>query len=148
MTGLIKLDFARDDVTLEEIEKEFGITHYNYPPTNFREISEKEFAQSHFHIYTPIAISFAQIYLNPNPNRQRDAVHSVKYFFMHDMTGYAIGADYWDGKVHYYKFGCDHDYRQVSQEECRDRDIVHFGRCYHVSECKKCGFLEAIDSSD
>lgn len=41
-----------------------------------------------------------------------------------------------------------HDYKGLSQEKCRERGILHFGRCYHVSECVRCGHIHAVDSSD
>lgn len=43
---------------------------------------------------------------------------------------------------------CIHEYRELTQQESRDKGITHFGRCYHVYECKKCGNYTATDSSD
>lgn len=41
-----------------------------------------------------------------------------------------------------------HQFREISQEECRARKIYHGGSCYHVSECLKCGVQKHTDSSD
>ena len=38
--------------------------------------------------------------------------------------------------------------RELNPDECRMRDISHFGRCWHVVECSKCGKVNAYDSSD
>ena len=50
-----------------------------------------------------------------------------------DGTGIGIGNDFWGGKVLYYKFsGCEHTYRELTQKECREKDIMHHGMCWHV----------------
>lgn len=41
-----------------------------------------------------------------------------------------------------------HTFRELSQEECRERGIFHGGRCYHVSICVACNHVSAVDSSD
>ncbi len=43
---------------------------------------------------------------------------------------------------------CVHDSKELSQAECRDRKIEHWGMCYHVYVCTKCGRIRAYDSSD
>ena len=43
---------------------------------------------------------------------------------------------------------CIHERRELSYQECRERGIDHWGMCYHVYECKKCGNITAQDSSD
>ena len=43
---------------------------------------------------------------------------------------------------------CIHDFHEISAEEARNKGVHHFGRCYHVSECSKCGKLISYDSSD
>ena len=61
--------------------------------------------------------------------------------------GYAIGTSYADKKVYFAHFGCDHEYRELSMNECRARKISHLGMCWHVVECKHCGRIESYDSS-
>ncbi len=41
-----------------------------------------------------------------------------------------------------------HEYRELSREECKVRGIYHGGRCYHVEACGHCGHVYAYDSSD
>ena len=42
---------------------------------------------------------------------------------------------------------CIHEMREISQRECRERGIRHFGMCWHVLECRKCGRIRSYDSS-
>jgi hypothetical protein len=43
---------------------------------------------------------------------------------------------------------CVHEMRELGTAECREKDIQHFGMCYHVYECIKCGTVNSYDSSD
>ena len=43
---------------------------------------------------------------------------------------------------------CVHGMVELSQDVCRERGISHYGMCWHVTECKKCGHVSAYDSSD
>lgn len=113
-------------------------------PANWREVPAADFAQSHFFIYSPEWFDFIQAVI-PSMGK---APQSIRMFYMHDGTGYAMVSDYWKKEVHYFTFGCDHAYVGLSQEECRKRKIAHFGRCYSVSECSKCKHVRSIDSSD
>lgn len=143
------IDVIRDNnVDIDELEKQFGITSANDPPFNFKEITEEEFAKSHFFVYTPIATGYSQVYLDRANGFSSENFRAMRFFFMHDNRGYAMSSDYWEGGIHYYSFGCSHDYRQLSMQECRARNITHFGRCYHVYECNICHYIDAVDSSD
>ena len=136
------------DIDLNELEKQFGIVHGNKPPVNFHEITEEEFAKSEFFHYTPIATGYSQVFLKPDGDLRNDKIMPMRFFFMHDNTGFAMYANYWQGHLHYFAFGCDHEFRELSQDQCFARDITHFGRCYHVYECLKCDYIDAVDSSD
>jgi len=54
----------------------------------------------------------------------------------------------YDEPVRFYRVGCQHDYVELNSEECRSINVVHFGRCYHVERCSKCGKVRQFDSSD
>lgn len=54
----------------------------------------------------------------------------------------------YDEPVQYFRIGCDHEYQELSQRTCRERNLFHGGRCYHVNECTKCGHIWSYDSSD
>lgn len=48
----------------------------------------------------------------------------------------------------YFRLGCPHTFRELSQVEARQKGHSHFGMCYHVYECSKCGSTHSTDSSD
>jgi hypothetical protein len=126
---------------------------YNREPKGMVEISEAEFAQSAYFVWMAEAIETRQIITSVN-----DAVYSARrgmyplmIFWMDtdpkQASGFAIRHDYYEGKIRYFRVGCDHDYGELSQKEARKRGIAHFGNCYHVTECKKCGKILSYDSS-
>lgn len=117
---------------------------FNDFPPNWRELTEEEFAESHFFVYEFKTREYRQMH---DPGRTKPATRATLYF-MHDGTGYALVSDRSKRKLHYFKFGCAHTYRGLGFEECRARGIYHWGRCYHVSECTTCGHIHAVDSSD
>ena len=126
-------------------------TDFNDPPIGLRKISEKEFVRSQFFTYCPKYTEYRQVHVNSKDDlskRGRGAMITLRMYWFDDGTGVAIHSDYWTGKMEYFAFGCNHDYHELSQQECRDRKISHFGHCYHVSECSKCKFINAYDSSD
>jgi hypothetical protein len=59
-----------------------------------------------------------------------------------------VGKIVYDEPIRYFRIGCEHDYTELSQAECRARGIQHMGHCWHVTECGKCGHIESYDSSD
>ena len=59
-------------------------------------------------------------------------------FFLQDGTGWGLCQLYWEKRVLWCAFGCDHDMVFVQ----------NLGRCYNQYRCSKCGYEESIDSSD
>ncbi len=43
---------------------------------------------------------------------------------------------------------CLHEYRELSQPECQQKGIAHYGMCWHVVECVHCGRQRSYDSGD
>lgn len=43
---------------------------------------------------------------------------------------------------------CAHASIELSREECSKRNLTHYGRCWHTTECQKCGHISGYDSSD
>lgn len=119
-------------------------TDDNVEPIGFREITEKEFAQSQFFQYTPDYMESRQIY----DSKLSDKAFTVEIFWFQDKTGLALSRDYWEGKMRYFACGCDHNYKELSQKECQKAGIAHEGRCWHVLKCKKCKHIYSVDSSD
>ena len=122
-------------------EKEFG--GYNHLPPNFKEITPEEFAQCDFFVYRIDMIESRQPY-GPNDKRAAqlkvDAGTSLRLFYMNNTTGFAIGHDYWAKRLRFFRFQlCEHTFKGVPEES---------RMCYHVSVCTKCGYRQAIDSSD
>jgi hypothetical protein len=68
--------------------------------------------------------------------------------------GDATYASYWNPNMNVrciccaLSLGCEHTMQTLTQQECRKRNIPHYGMCYSVSECTKCGEITAVDSSD
>jgi len=129
----------------EHDDKSFG--DFNDAPEGWRELTEEQFAKSHFWISNPTHYEFRQICRWSDGTPWDGPMVSVNLFHMRDKTGYGMSSSHWAGKIRYFQFGCDHDYKGLSQAECRKRDIYHAGHCYHVSECKKCGNVNSVDSS-
>ena|SRR3990172_721485 len=118
-------------------EKKWG--QFNDFPPNWRKLTEKEFAQSHFSSYTPEFVDFRQMMRFPFDSSSKDESYVVAHlYFMHDNCGYAMSADYWKGKVSYYKFGCEHDMVHISND----------GRYLNTYKCSICGYVNQVDSSD
>jgi hypothetical protein len=124
-----------------EHRKTFG-DHSEFPP-NFREITEQEFVRMNPFTYSPRKVEFRQM-------RKERGVPSLcaQLFFFEDGTGYALSADYASQQVQYYRFGCDHKYRELTRAECTKRNIFHPDNGYHVRQCSRCHYLEQFDSGD
>jgi hypothetical protein len=46
-----------------------------------------------------------------------------------------------------HSLGCEHDFEEISSEECRRLGVYHAGMCWHVNRCKLCGEIASYDSS-
>lgn len=103
-----------------------------------------------FDHYTPDAIVFNYL---KTPLEDFPGVQTHWYIFF-DGTAEALiwtGQGAWNNKTfisNVIQFGCKHDYRQLSFQECREREIRHKGNCWHVAECKVCGHIYSYDTSD
>lgn len=117
---------------------------FNTAPDGFTQITEKEYAQSHFFRYAPEAIEHRQLLNVPGETTMLD----VWMYYYHDGTGIALAEDFWAGTVRYFRFGCDHTYRELSPAAAKAKGVPHFGHCWHVNECSVCGHIESSDSSD
>ena len=128
-------------------------TECNDLPKWFRKISEHEFAHSKFFTYNPVSIEYRQVRVKSIDdltvtNKEPYRTLNITMFWFFDGTGVALCSNYWLKKVEYFAFGCKHKYRELSQKECKEKNIPHYGNCYHVSECSECGHIFSVDSSD
>lgn len=99
-------------------------SEYNTFPPGWREISEKEFAKSAYFSEVPAMRETRQMIESGTKdpaklflqNGQPVYMSAVLYHYG-DKTGVAIFGDYWSGKVRYFKFGCNHAYRDLQRDE-------------------------------
>lgn len=133
-------------------EKEWG--NYNDPLPNMVEITIEEFAQSGFFTWCIEAQEHRQV--DPNRIDKSKLLSPITTYFSLIIfytngpkeSGFALSGDYWNKKVRYFKFAkCYHEYTELTVEEARKEGVEHFGMCYHVCKCKKCGSLHSYDSS-
>lgn len=136
-----KSDLSKEEQQAHEAQ--YG--KYNDFPPGWQEITEAQFAQSHFFTYAPRLIEFRQM-TNPLWPLQTAPAVQAHLQFMHDHTGYAIVSEFWGKKIHFFKFGCQHEFVDAAAELKR-RQIKLFSQ-QHASYCPKCGFLGITDSSD
>lgn len=129
---------------------------WNTAPAGFRRITEAEYAAriipTHWecHQYRQLTRTIDGRKLRTEiPDLQYDLLDCVLIWFG-DGTGVGmstrieraqrVGMEYW-------AFGCNHAYRELSQDECRRRGIHHYGMFCHVRECANCGMIRTDDSS-
>jgi len=167
MEKLVHLD--KDEA--KEIEEIFGITHYNHPPFNFREVDEEYIAtKSWFRTYGFRYTWYAQIFIDEEKEKglRNQPLLGMHFFGLGDGTGIAFYTDYWGKKVRWFAFGCEHSYCSVTQQEFdehnkevtakfRAGEITQqqyhqqkwtMYRCWHIEKCTKCGNIWQYDSSD
>ena len=123
--------------------------NYNNLPTPNKEVTVDEFISTHAY-YSPNNIEFRQI-------RFGERIQNTHIYWFHDKAFAIAWPNRWTLKenkmiytepVRYYRIGCDHEFKELTRDECRARNIPHEGRCWHVVECPKCGQMDAYDSSD
>jgi hypothetical protein len=150
----------------EKIVKKFmkyltSYGNYNEMPEPYHEIGLNEFLHRSsiggFEFQEHRQISFPE----PDEYRISSYMHKVRILWGYDRGIAIVYPGHWTcGKdafgygiiypnpVRFFHIGCDHEYHELSQEECGKRGINHFGMCWHVYECPKCGMRHADDSSD
>ena len=124
--------------------------HPNAFPHGWKEISVQEFSRSPFFTYSPAFMEYRQMHdtLSDGTIRHGSGMTAAKLFHFSDGTGIAMSNTYWDEKVRYFKFGCDHKYIELMPSQCREEGVAHFGMCYHVYKCSECNHVMSQDSSD
>jgi hypothetical protein len=118
----------------------------NTKPDNFVELTEKEWAQSDWFTYSPEKTEFRQFAIDDLDGKS--VYHNFRLYWMPCGHGYAITRDYWKGRVRVFRFGCNHKWKELSYQECKERNLYHGGSCYHVDECELCKQVKGRDSSD
>lgn len=151
-----------DDPKVLEIQKLHSIEHGNSFPKGWEEIDEKKLIrETPFSTYSPDFVepcrqmhppagTTDKAYLTWNEHHKRNELVTMqaKMYYFWDGTGVGMVCEYWTSKVRWFRFGCKHDYLELSQAECSKRGIRHYGRCWHVNECSHCKRITSYDSSD
>lgn len=123
---------------------------YNTVPPNFREITYDEFAKSDFFSYSFTTREFRQFKYELNPSKPITYVSCWLYYMLLGH-GYGFISDFWgqEGKkLRIFKFGCKHQFVELTQQECKEQNILHFGRCWYVYKCQLCGIIKSEDNGD
>lgn len=130
--------------------KDFGT--YNIMPTPCIEIDENDYIIL-TQLYVPNYIEFRQVLNIPDAS----TILSTQIYWYYNFAIAIVYPDNWglerdkvkyDTGLRYFRIGCEHDFRELTRKECLNREIDHYGMCYHVYECENCGVIEAHDSSD
>ena len=117
-------------------------TSGNDTPIGWREITEAEYSHSMGFCYHPKFVEYRQ-FLPPSEKYYLSG--NLEWF--HDGTGTCIISDHQNSKLRFFQFGCDHNYRGVTQAEAREWKLKG-GNCIHHYICEKCGHINTQDSSD
>lgn len=130
--------------------KSMGITNYgnfNQMPEPYHPCTSPAAYLRRHYSYSPIAYEFRQVPdIDFGIEGDKKPFRSYKIYWYSDC-GWASTLDYSTGNILTVYLGCDHDFRELSLEECRERNIMHWGMCYHVYECEHCGYIKSQDSS-
>lgn len=165
-----KLTYASNEEK-EKVLSSIGCEGYNHAPSNIRIATAGNIMSSRFTGFSPKYIFHNQVLPHNLPQDLLDARYEkvmaegqkkylrkkrsymetcamIQFMVYHDNTGIGIEHFFWEEVLIWYTFGCDHKYRELSQDECRKLKISHFGRCYHVQKCETCGHVQANSSDD
>lgn len=136
-----KVIHLSDKGEIARLEKLFGVTHYNIPPSNFKEVDE-EYIATHFHCHVMPYQWYQQVRFEEDK-----PLLSIHCYGNASSYGYAMHFDYWKAKLRWFTFaGCIHEYRTPTKEEYaahHDYPSMHV----HISVCDKCGYWYSVDSS-
>jgi len=129
---------------------------YNKWPEPHREIDAHRFIHLTA-IYSPLFMDIRQIIVGKGL-----AMLHVTIFYYHHCAVAIVHPTKWTTKkdgpgieydlsqCKFYEIGCQHKYRELPQDECRERGISYpiDATRWHVNECETCGHINAYDSSD
>lgn len=155
---IVDLSTLPKDVLCELNKGRRDYNAVNVAPTNWRVISEAEFAKSDFFIYLWDDVKHMQLLATENGDPAAVELRNGKYYSMmltvrifsyrNRSDGYAISRSHEDGVVFYFRWGCQHKFKELTLRECEEKQIYHGGRSFHVYKCSLCGDINSIDSSD
>lgn len=119
---------------------------FNSFPANWREVTAEELAgASGLMGYTPEAVEMRQML-----DRVKNQTVMATLYHMADGTGWAMERVYWGPNkgFRYYRFGCAHRMREITDPAVLDQMEAPRGHCLHTWQCSDCGHTQTVDSSD
>lgn len=117
---------------------------FNEAPLGFKKVSKKEFWK--FAYTKDQDIELLTIYKQILPQKPLKKTIMASFKIYRDFTGYAIEFVS-EKKQNFYVFGCQHDFVNLTMQQCLDRNIPHFGNCYHVRQCRNCEYFDTQDTT-
>lgn len=119
-------------------------------PKGWRRSDTMELATSIFFAQLPVAVGYEQFTNDPDGNRI--PWMEAQLFYFADGTGFAFEHDFWKAEVYVYRFGCRHEYEEITRAELYqrlgNRRPLMSGSHDHIRWCNKCGYWRMDDSSD
>jgi len=102
--------------------------------------TERDF-QARFSCYSPEYIEFRQVYI-------AEEGYCDDHIFWFHNTGFMMVHPTSKFPTRYFRIGCQHVWKGLTEKQMRDLNIGPLGRCEHVQICNKCGTVYRTDSSD
>jgi len=128
-------------------------THFNATPKGWREVTSEEYAGSIAFSHEPQRVEYRQ--MTRSEGVQLDTVLMGNLEWYYNGTGTCICSVQepnpkgfgFRPRLRFFLFGCDHEYRGMTQEEQKEHGVQDYAFNTHYF-CPKCGHIECHDSSD
>jgi len=110
-------------------------------PLGWREITEKQLAQSEFFHMEPSVQGHAQLWKDQDGNPlDGQAITISWYWWSCGETGIALVSDFHAGRVLAYEFGCDHQMEHITSHP-------RYGSQISADQCRVCGCVSVRPES-
>lgn len=116
-------------------------TSYLDKATNFEDIEIKDKPETKYpglqdmKYLCPVCLGHGK--WNLELNSYGEGKHFQQSCFQCNSWGYVREKDYI----------CIHEFKELSQKECKEESINHYGNCDHVYRCLNCNQIRHVDSS-
>ncbi len=124
------------------------LTNFNRMPEPWVECSADEYYHMRS-IYMPQFIEYRYITHDKIGTIHIEWFHSKAFAIRWPVKWHCEDSGIvYDEQPRFFRIGCKHTYYTMSIDECLKEGRIHYGGCYQVMRCIKCGFTEAYDSGD
>ena len=101
----------------------------------------------HYYFYPHYAVAIVSDYMHYGKYKESQWPESKgdflpDYFKDEELTEHTYGY-----ARRYFRIGCEHNWKELSQKEARAEGVSHYGNCWHVNKCGDCGMVWSYDSS-